>query len=108
MAKSVEAQAQLAYEYIKNRVFNPKTRLIYDHAHACDMAHFPTAEEVAAIYPNPCGYAVGMEDGMINGGTMLDACLIKYELEDDADAADLARKLVKGMLNCASSAKSEQ
>ena len=67
----------------------------------------PTVDEISAEFPDPCGYSTGMEDGMINGGTMLDACLIKYELEDDADAADLARKLVKGMLNCASSAKSE-
>ena len=107
MAKSVEKQAQLAYEYIKNRVFNPKTRLIYDHAHACDMAHFPTAEEVAAIYPNPCGYAVGMEDGMINGGTMVDACLLRYEKTGDDSACDFARQLVWGMLDCVACAKSE-
>jgi len=107
VAKSVETQVHLAYEYIKKRVFNPTTRLIYDHSHACDMVHFPTAEEVAAIYPNPCGYAVGMEDGMINGGTMVDACLFRYEKTADDGAVDFARLLVSGMLDCVACAKSE-
>ena len=44
---------------------------------------------------------------MINGATMLDACLIQYERENDCAAAEFAKKIVKGMLDCAFSAKSE-
>lgn len=107
MEKSVAEKIGTAFDYIKNRVFNPDTRLIYDHAHALDMNHFPTADEVAAIYPNPCGYSVGMEDGMINGGTMIDACLLKYEKTQDKEALDFAHTLVSGMLDCVACAKSE-
>ena len=38
---------------------------------------------------------------------MLDACLLKYEKENDSSAAQFAKKLVRGMLNCAASAETE-
>lgn len=103
----MKADIDAAFEYVRDKLFSEKTYLIYDHVIKGREDELPTVDEISAEFPDPCGYSTGMEDGMINGGTMLDACLIKYELEDDADAADLARKLVKGMLNCASSAKSE-
>ena len=56
MAKSVGSEILIALDYIKNRGFDPDTDLVYDHCHSKDMAHFP----------NPDGYSVGMEDGMIN------------------------------------------
>ena len=96
-----------AFEYVKDSLFSEKTNLIYDHIIKGRENEFPTANEISAVFPNPGGYSTGMEDGMINGGTMLDACLLKYEHEKDEVAADLARKLVKGLLNCTFSAKSE-
>ncbi len=96
-----------AFEYVKDKLFSEKTNLIYDHIIKGRENEFPTTDEISAVFPNPCGYSTGMEDGMINGGTMLDACLLKYEQEQDEIAAEFARKLVKGMLNCTFSAKSE-
>ena len=96
-----------AFEYVKNKLFSEKTYLIYDHVIQEREDELPTVREILMGFPDPCGYSTGMEDGMINGGTMLDACLIKYECEKDADAAELAKKIAKGMLNCAFSAKSE-
>lgn len=95
------------FVFIKDLLFLEKTGLIYDHIIKDREEEFPTAAEIASAFPNPCGYATGMEDGMINGGTMLDACLIKYKNENDNSAAEFARKLFNGMLNCAFKAKSE-
>lgn len=96
-----------AFEYVKNKLFSEKTYLIYDHVIQEREDELPTVREILAEFPDPCGYSTGMEDGMINGGTMLDACLIKYQCEQDTDAAEFAKQIVKGMLNCAFSAKSE-
>lgn len=107
MTKFSEINIDTAFSYIKNRLFNPDTRLIYDHAHARCAEHFPTPDEVAKSFPNPCGYSVGMEDGMINGGTAVDFCLLRYKIDGDKSSLDFARELVKGMLNCVKNTKSE-
>jgi len=96
-----------AWDYIVKNVYNPTTKLIYDHKHARDLSHFPTAEEVNRSYPNSSGYSVGMEDGMINGGTMIDACLCCYEEDGDEDVLKLAHDLLDGMLNCVECARTE-
>ena len=103
----MKSDMDASFSYVKDRLFSRKTCLIYDHAIQGREEELPTVREIAAAFPDPCGYSTGMEDGMINGGTMLDACLIKYECEKDADAAELAKQIVKGMLNCAYAAKSE-
>jgi len=105
--KDLQNKIDSAWQYIENKVLCEKTSLICDHSHANEPEHFPTAQEVAAQYPNACGYGVGMEDGMINGGTMTDACLLRYKKYGDRCAAELAGKLVKGMLNTVFCAKSE-
>lgn len=102
-----ENQMKEVFFYIRNRLFLEKTGLIYDHIVIGKEEEFPTAAEISLGFPNPGGNTTGMEDGMINGATMLDACLLKYEKEKDNVAAEFARKLVNGMLNCAFSAKSE-
>jgi len=102
-----ERHMKESFFYIRNHLFLEKTGLIYDHIVVGQEEAFPSAAEISSVFPNPCGYSTGMEDGMINGATMLDACLIKYEKESDSFAAELAKKLVDGMLNCVFSAKSE-
>lgn len=96
-----------AFYYVRDRLFLERTGLIYDHIVVGQEERFPTVTEISSGFPNPCGYSTGMEDGMINGATMLDACLLQYEKENDPAAAEFAKKLVAGMLNCAFSAKSE-
>ena len=100
MTETSKNKVELTYGYITNRVFNSSTELLYDHAHASDVRYFPTPDEVERSYPNPAGYSVGMEDGMINGGTMTDACLLKYQKEKDEDSLAFAHRLVRGMLGC--------
>ncbi len=97
----------IAWNYICNNVYNPDTKLIYDHKHGRDLSHFPTPEEVEGSYPNSCGYSVGMEDGMINGGTMIDACLCRYEKTGEDSALCLAHDLLSGMLNCVECVRTE-
>ena len=96
-----------AYSYIKEKLFFEKTGLIYDHIIKGREHEFPTPEEATRRFPNPCGYSTGMEDCMLSGGTMIDTCLLKYELDGDKEAAVFAKKLIKGLLKCAFSAKSE-
>ena len=102
---SLQPHIHAAYDFTKDKLFCEKTGLIYDRIVSGREDSFPTAEETASVFPNPCGYSTGMEDGMINGGTMMDACLLKYKSEKDETAALFAEKLVRGMLNCAFSAK---
>ncbi|MBQ8352052.1 MAG: hypothetical protein IJY20_08450 [Clostridia bacterium] len=83
-----------------------KTDLLYGHTVGDEKA-FPTAAEIAAYRPNPCGYGTGLDDSMIDGGTMLDACLCRYEREGFEEAATLAKRLARGLLRCAQAAKSE-
>ena len=96
-----------AYSFIASKLFFEKNGLIYDHIIVGREEEFPTPEEIARIFPNPCGYSTGMEDCMLSGGTMIDVCLIKYERDGDEEAAIFAKKLVKGLLKCAFSAKTE-
>ena len=93
-----------AFLFVKDKLFYEKTNLIYDHIVNGRETDFPTPAEILSGYPNPCGYTTGMEDGMINGATMLDACLLLHEKHANEQARDLAKKLVKGMLSCAKSA----
>ncbi len=43
MTQFTHDQAKLAYDYIKMRVLNKTTNLLYDHANANDINHFSTA-----------------------------------------------------------------
>ena len=96
-----------AWDYVINNVYNPATKLIYDHKHATNPECFPTTKEVNASYPNSCGYGVGMEDGMINGGTLIDACLCRYEKYADEASLEFSHNLLEGMLNCIFNTRTE-
>ena len=100
----MEGSIDSTLEYVRTKLFSEKTCLIYDHVIHREQ-DFPGSADIAAGFPDPCGYSTGMEDGMINGGTMLDACLLKYEPDGDPETAYFARKLVRGMLLCAFSGK---
>ena len=93
-----------AWDYAK-RLLHGKTNLIYDHL--LNDSDFPTAEEIKKSYPNPCGYGTDMEDSMISAGTMLDACLMRYEIKKDHETKEFAHRLIDGMIRCAKSAYTE-
>ncbi len=96
-----------AFDYVRKKLFSERTLIIYDSIVLDRESDFPSVEEILDVYPNPCGYSTGMEDGMICGATMLDVCLLRYEREKDDESAEFAKKILNGMLGCASSAKSE-
>lgn len=94
-----------AWDYITKRLLHEKTNLIYDHILRDE--DFPSPEETKNSYPNPCGYGTDMEDSMISAATMLDACLLRYEKKKDSNSAEIAHRLVDGMIKCAGSAYTE-
>jgi len=100
----IEKQIAAMWEQVTTRLLRPDTDLIYDFEVPC-VSDYPSAEEVRNRYPNPCGYSTGMEDGMIAGGTMLDACLVRYALRGEAFVAALCHRLVAGMLACCEAAQ---
>ena len=96
-----------AFQYIEKTLISSKTNIIYDHNIHKDPNEWPTPDECESSFPNPSGYGTGMEDGMISGGTMLDGCILLYKNAHDKKAADMARRIVSGMLGCAEAAKDE-
>lgn len=98
---------QAAFDFVRNKLFSKRTSMIYDHIVADREHEFPTPSEIALVFPNPCGYDTGMEDGMISGALMLDACLIRWKKERCEKSARFAKDIVRGLLDCAASAKSE-
>ncbi len=103
-----------AFDYVESRLFIPATGMLCDFA-GHFPAHFsedspsyaalPTAEECKKAFPNPAGYATGIEDGTLSGGTMLDAAVTLYEKTGNTRAAAFARKLTHGLLSCAEAAQ---
>ena len=94
-----------AWRFVRDKLFYPPSGLIYDHAVKDRAEEFPSPEEIRRGYPNPCGYTTGMEDGMIHGATMLDACLCRFAKKGDKETAEFARDLLCGMLRTAESAE---
>lgn len=95
-----------AWEYTTKELLDPRTDQLYDFP-VKDVTECPMPEEAERSWPNPCGYSTGTEDAMIHAGTLLDACLCRYEMEGDLEAQVIAHRLVAGMLRCAFSVKSE-
>ncbi len=89
-------------EYLMwSRFFSPKTNLIYECLSSFDdktcQNHLPSADEVKRQYPNPCGYATGMEDCAIVGGTVLAALVDKYTVTKDEKISEQASTILDGL-----------
>ena len=95
-----EEMIHRAWDYTTKVLLDPRTDQLYDFP-VDDVRECPLPEETARSWPNPCGYATGTEDAMIHAGTMLDACLCRYEMEEDEESCMGAHRLVAGMLRCA-------
>ena len=104
MDNLVKQKIDECFSFVADKLFCKKTQLIYDHVVFGREHEFPTAKEILSIYPNPCGYSTGMEDCMISGATMLDACLLKYQLRPTSNLLEFIRSIVDGMISCALSA----
>lgn len=91
---------------IREILFHPETELIYDYATSRDPVHrfdhLPAPEEVAADFPNPCGWSTGMEDSMLNAGSMLDVLRLEREDDDSPETTPaFACRLLHGIHRCA-------
>ncbi len=93
-----------ALDYVRTELFLPTTSMLCDFRHKSDLSALPTPEECARNYPNPAGYATGIEDCTLAGGSMLDGCVSFYERTGDTRAVELAGDLCEGLLRCAESA----
>lgn len=95
-----------AWQLVTGKLFCPETSLIYDSLSSDDpekrFAHLPFPEEIQKNIPNPCSWGTGMEDSMLNGGTILDALVFRMEQEEEnrASLLDFALKILKGIELC--------
>ncbi len=92
-----------AWQFITDELFCPETGLLYDYLGSFDHAerfrHLPVPEEIAASFPNPCGWGTGMEDCALNGGFLMDILRLRGELESDFAAAALRGLLSLGTVH---------
>ncbi|WP_395744078.1 hypothetical protein [Prosthecobacter sp.] len=66
-----------------------------------EQAHLPAAEEVKRLYPNPCGYSTGMEDGAILGGAMLSVLCDRFAVMKEEGLREKAASVFAGLKLCA-------
>ncbi|MDR0933401.1 MAG: hypothetical protein LBM70_10355 [Victivallales bacterium] len=96
----IEQQLNAIYNQIQTRLFCEKTNLVYDYLTSRDQEkrfdHLPYPDEVVADFPNPCGWGTGMEDCMLNAGSVLEIC----RLRNDSEACDFACRIVDGIELC--------
>ena len=94
-----------AWDVSWKRFYLPRTNLFYDYLSSYEpgreLAHLPTAAEVARQYPNECGYGTGMEDCMISAGVMLSLLVDRYAVTKDETLRDRADAVFRGIRLCA-------
>ena len=102
---SLPACADQAWDASWKRFFHPGTKLFYDYlsnyAPGRELAHLPTAGEVARQYPNPYGYGTGMEDCMISAGVMLSMIADRYAVTKEEMLRKRAAAVFQGIQLCA-------
>lgn len=94
-----------AWQVVMDRLYHPETKLIYDYVSGKDgdrgFSHLPTPEEIKQNKPNVAGWQSGMEDCVLNGGSMLEAIITRYELTGDESLRALAADIFDGLYTCA-------
>lgn len=98
-------QMEAAYRFVWEKLYYPDTNLIYDYRVTDTpngmVSGLPTPEEAAAAIPNPCGWGTGMEDSMLNGGSMLELLVNRYAVTGEPELRERAARIFAGMLACA-------
>lgn len=100
------ASLNAAEEQIRGLLFCERTNLLYDYLGSLGEDRFdflPFPEEIEHDFPNPRGYATGMEDSALNGGIMIHAALLRARLFPEAaeECRAFAAKLLRGLELCA-------
>lgn len=103
--RSLAGLMDRAWSVTWSRFYLPKTSLFYDYLSSYEtgreLAHLPTAAEVARQDPNECGYGTGMEDCMISAGVMLSLIVDRYAVTGDETLRERANAVFRGIQLCA-------
>ncbi len=91
-----------AYKFIFDRFYCDDTGLIYDFLIDEGNAwhHLPLPEDIKRSCPNPCGWGTGMEDCVLNGGSVIDALVAEYKVSGDPSVKRLADNIFRGLMLC--------
>ncbi len=104
MTAALTSRMEDAWAYIWNGLYCEQTKLFYDYRTGCSpenrFAHLPRLEEIALQFPNPCGWGTGMEDSMLNAGSVMDILRLRKNLTGDPSALTLAGQVLEGMIRC--------
>ena len=102
---ALQEKMDQAWQIAWSRFFQKDVQTFMDYLSSYEagkeLAHLPTAEEVARQYPNPCGYSTGMEDGMILGGAMLSLICDRFAVTGEKSLRVSAAQVFGGMHRCA-------
>lgn len=92
-----------AWGFIFHRFYCEDTKLIYDFLIDEGNAyhHLPSPKDIRRQHPNPCGWGVGMEDSVLNGGSVIDALVGHYTVTGDEWAKEACLDIFDGMMLCA-------
>lgn len=100
MMKRWEEPMEAAWNFLTGELFSAETGLIYDYLSSRDSGarfrYLPSPEEIAAAFPNPCGWSTGMEDCALNGGFLIDTLRLRGEL-----GSDFAARAIRGLIRLA-------
>ncbi len=96
-----------AFNFIFDRFYCEDTNLIYDFLIDEGNAwhHLPEPEDINQNRPNPCGWGTGMEDCVLNGGSVLDAVIAQYNVTEDKALKKLSDDIFRGLMLCATVSK---
>ncbi len=102
--QTLDSQQEAVWDYIRNRLFLGTTNLVYDCFSSTEQEkrfdHLPWPDEIAADFPNPCGWGTGMEDCMLNAGSVIEICRLRSRLRQDPEAENFACRIIDGMFAC--------
>lgn len=95
---------RVIWDYIQEQLFCPETNLFYDYITDREPSrrfrHLPTPAEIARQFPNPCGWGTGMEDCMLNAGSVMEILKLRRELFGEENR-EFAERVLDGIYRCA-------
>ena len=103
--KNLCSRMEDAWAVVMSRFYYPETKLIYDYVSGKygdrGLKHLPTLDEIKQNKPNVAGWQSGMEDCVLNGGSMLEAIIAKFELTKEESLRKVAADIFDGLYLCA-------
>lgn len=107
--KQIEGYEKNIEDHIFKKLYCAKTHMIYDRVHGegktANIDFLPTPEEIKLQLPNPCSWGSGMEDSVLNGGSVMEGLLAKYDVTKDEKTVNYIKDIFKGLVTCATVSK---